>query len=69
MALAGTVLMPRPKRDDVTVKIDSKVYRQAKMVAAFRDIPIAEYLTDLLVKPVERDYQKLRQEMNKEVVE
>jgi hypothetical protein len=31
------------------------------MIAAYRDVPMAEYLSSLLEKPVDRDYQKLRE--------
>jgi len=55
--------MPREKRDDVSVKIEAGIYRKAKMVAAYRDITMAEYLSDLLRRPVDRDYQKLREDM------
>jgi hypothetical protein len=54
--------MPKPKRDGVTVKIDPEVYHQAKRITAFRDIKISEYISDLLRKPVARDYEKLREE-------
>ena len=56
--------MARHKRDDVTVKIASAVYRKAKMVAAWRDVTLAEYLTELLDRPVERDYQRMREAMD-----
>ena len=58
--------MPREKRDDVTVKIDAKVQHKAKMIAAYRNKPLAEYLTELLKSPVERDYEKLRKEMGQD---
>jgi len=66
---AGTLTMPRKKREDVSVKIDAKVYRQAKMVATHREITLAEYLSELLEKPVGRDFQKLRQEMAQDETE
>lgn len=46
----------QPKRQDTAVKIAEHVYRQAKMVASYRGVTIAEYLTDLLTTPVLRDY-------------
>lgn len=52
-----------PKREDVAVKVEAAIYRKAKMVAAYRDITIAEYLSDLLRKLVERDYRKMTTEM------
>lgn len=55
--------LPRPKRDDVAVKIDAKVYRKAKVVAAARGITIAEYVTDVCRPTVERDYQRMVRQM------
>ncbi|MDE2104067.1 MAG: GIY-YIG nuclease family protein [Patescibacteria group bacterium] len=56
--------------DDVppfaAVKIASSIYRKAKMVAAHRSMPLAEYLSDLLEKPVERDYLKMVESMQSE---
>jgi hypothetical protein len=53
--------MPRERRNDIAVKIDAAVYRKAKLIAAYRDVTLAEYLTDLLEKPVNRDFQKLKE--------
>jgi predicted DNA-binding ribbon-helix-helix protein len=55
---------PRKKRDDTSVKIDSRVYRKAKQVAAWRGVHLAELLSELLEKPVEREHQKMREAMN-----
>lgn len=60
---AGRIEMPREKRDDVAVKIEAALYRKAKVVAAYRGITIAKYLSELLRKPVERDHEKMVQEM------
>jgi hypothetical protein len=51
----------RPKRslrNDVAVKVDSGVVTKAKLVADTRDITLAEYLTELLRVPVDRDFAK-----------
>lgn len=40
--------MPRQKRNDVVAKVDSEVIRKAKIIAAFRGISLAEYLTERL---------------------
>ena len=59
--------MPRkPKRDDTAVKIATAIYRQARQVAARRDIPIAEYLSGLLRGPVADDYRRMVLEMAQE---
>lgn len=57
----------RPKRstrNDVTVKVDSGVVTKAKLVADTRDIPLAEYLTELLRSPVDRDFAKAVRSIN-----
>jgi hypothetical protein len=59
----GINVMPRPKRDDIAVKIAAPLYRKAKVIAAHRGVTIAEYLSSLLDKPLERDYQKFRREV------
>jgi predicted HicB family RNase H-like nuclease len=49
----------RPKtseRDDATARIDRGVLAKAQMVAKARKISLAEYLTDLLHGPVDRDF-------------
>lgn len=64
MNTASTPTMGRAKRDDTTVKIATSVYRRAKQIAVHRGITLAEYLTELLEKPVARDYQKMRDAIN-----
>jgi hypothetical protein len=41
-----------------TAKVDKGVVRKAKFVADSRDISLAEYLSDLLRAPVDRDFSK-----------
>jgi hypothetical protein len=53
MAVAGTVQVMA--RNDVTVKLDATVARKAKMIAAARDITVAEYLSEILRPIVQRD--------------
>lgn len=51
----------RPKssqRNDVTAKVDSGVVTKAKFVADTRGIPLAEYLSELLRGPVDRDFAR-----------
>ena len=47
--------MARTKRVDTAVKVDLETVRKAKIVAAFRDITLAEYLSEVLAPIVERD--------------
>jgi hypothetical protein len=52
----------RPKaksgRDDIAVKIDRIIGDKARFVASRRGTTLAEYLSDLLRSPVERDFAK-----------
>lgn len=40
--------MARTKRNDIPVKMDAEVIRVARIVAAYRDIPLAEYISERL---------------------
>jgi hypothetical protein len=52
MTATETVRMPRrKKRDDDVTKFDREVLRMARIVAAYRDIPLAEYLSEV-VRPI-----------------
>lgn len=51
------------KRDDVAVKVDRSLVDKAKLVASRRKITMAEYLSDLIRTPVERDFSKTVREM------
>jgi len=45
------------RRNDASVKIDEAVVRMARLVAEYKEITIAEYLTELIRPLVERDLQ------------
>lgn len=51
--------MPKPKRNDVPVKMDAEVVRQAKMVAASRDQTLAEYISETLRPIVKRALERI----------
>lgn len=51
MMATATATMPRPKRDDIPVKMDAGVVHICKIVAAYRNISLAEYLSETM-KPV-----------------
>lgn len=51
------------KRDDVAVKVDRTLADKAKLVAARRGLTMAEYLSDLIRAPIERDFTKTVREM------
>ena len=55
--------MPRkdgPKRDDKAVKIARDLAVKAAIIAESRGVPMAEYLSDILKAPIERDWPKAR---------
>ena len=56
----------RRRRNDLTVKIAAAIHSKARMIALDRHIPLAEYLSTLLERPVERDYQAYRQRLIRE---
>jgi hypothetical protein len=62
--MPDTVELPVAKRKDVTVKMDSDVVAEAKMVAASKEITLAEYLSELVRPLVQRD---LAQETNRRI--
>jgi len=41
-------VMPKPKRNDVVVKVDAEVIRLAKIVAAYRNQDLNVYLSEVL---------------------
>jgi hypothetical protein len=45
------------RRNDTAAKVDAQVVADAKVIAAFRGIPLAEYLTDVLRPIVKRDLE------------
>lgn len=49
---------PKTGRQDVTVKVDGAVISKAKLVASARNIPLAEFVSDLLRVPVDREFAK-----------
>jgi hypothetical protein len=62
--MPDTVELTVAKRKDVTVKMDSDVVAEAKMVAASKEITLAEYLSELVRPLVQRD---LAQETNRRI--
>jgi hypothetical protein len=48
---AGTMA----RRQDTAVKVDAEVIRKAKIVAAYKDVSLAEYLSEALRPIVDRD--------------
>ncbi len=48
----------KPGRDDKAVKVDRALADKAAYVAARRGLTLAEYLTEMIRKPVERDFAK-----------
>lgn len=62
--MASVVCMaPKKKPDTDSIRIKSKIVKQARMVAAARDISLPEYLAQLLDPLVERDLQEILQRL------
>jgi hypothetical protein len=55
---AGVLERTVAKRQDVTVKLDSEVVRIAKIVAAYRGVSVADYLSESLRPIAQKDLQK-----------
>ena len=63
----GTEPMPRtrkPARDDKAVKISRDLAVKAKVIAETRGVSVAEYLSDLLRPPVERDFPRAMKQLS-----
>jgi hypothetical protein len=56
--------MAKSKRNDVPVKIDAEVARLARIVAAYEDTSLAEYISERLRPLVQKDLDK-HQRQNK----
>jgi hypothetical protein len=57
--------MARIKRTDIAVKLDVNVAKLARIVAAARGIPFAEYISQTLKPIVERDAQEVAASLTK----
>lgn len=55
--------MPRIKRNDITCKIDAEIVRKARTIAAYRGIPLAQYLSEKLRKDVDHEFVLFRKEI------
>jgi len=65
--LRSQLLVPKRdghKRDDKAVKIDRTTAVKAGFVASVRGVTLAEYLSELLRQPIDRDYQKAQKELD-----
>jgi len=58
MPSSSSVMIPMAdkKRDDRTVKLEARLARKAAIVAESKGVTLAEYLSDVVRGPVERDY-------------
>jgi hypothetical protein len=56
---------PKSERKDGTARVDIQILGQAQMVAKRRGISLAEYLSDLLRGPVDRDFLREMKELEK----
>lgn len=59
--------VPRKKRDDTSVKVETAIIKKARVIVAVRDIDsLAEYLSDVLRTQVDRDYEAVKKNFSKE---
>ena len=49
---------PKSDRNDTSVKVDSALVIKAKLVAEAQGITLAEYISELIRNPVDRDFAK-----------
>ena len=57
---------PKGPRNDIAVKIDRTLADKAKLVASRRGTTLAQYLSDMIRGPVEKDFSKTVKEMEGE---
>lgn len=50
------------RRNDGSAKIDNAILRKAKIVAAHKDVPLAEYLSGILEAIVDGDFERYSRE-------
>jgi hypothetical protein len=64
------VLQEKPRqmaRNDTAVKIETDIVRQARLIAARRNITVAEYLSEILRATVVKDYRQAVRDMAAEI--
>ena len=69
----GMLVRSKPKgrprtseRDDVTVRLDRAIVAKAKVIAARRDVSLAELLSEMVRETVDQSYDKMVEEMSSE---
>lgn len=58
--------MPKPKRNDASVKLDAEIVRRARLITDHSGASIAEYLSELLRPLVDRDYKRFKKQLQEE---
>lgn len=59
--------MPRkPKRNDRAVKVEAEIIRQAQTICSYREVTLAEYLSDILRSVVAKDFEHFKKDLVKE---
>ena len=61
--------MAKQKRNDVAAKIDAEVIRVARIVAAYRNQTVAEYLSEKLKPLVEKDLARYAKQASEEALD
>lgn len=55
------------QRSDAPVKVDREVLNKMRMIAAWRDITLTEYITETLRPIVDRDLTNMSLELRKKI--
>lgn len=55
--------MAEKKRNDRAVKVEAEIVRKAQTICSFREITLAEYLSNILRPVVDREFEKFKREL------
>ena len=55
--------MPRKKRNDIAVKIDAEIARQARTIASHSDVSLAQYLSGILKPIIDQRWEAFRRDI------
>lgn len=55
--------MPRQKRNDLAVKLDAVIVRKARTISAYKDISMAEYLSNILRPIIDKQFDAFKKQL------
>lgn len=57
--------MPKKtKRNDIAVKVDFGIVKEARIICAHRNVTLAELLSEMLRQPIHKELEKCLKELN-----